>query len=209
MLTHRLFASSAASRALAPAAAALLVGLATALSACGGSQVGGSGTAGSTAAAPSAEASPATATAATPAPAPATSPAVRSVAAVDQEKIAHQIYVGDRYPTDCNWKNRAVCPVTDRLAARLTELAVPPPNGPGQVSLFCRCQNQAESWQVTTEQSAEGGVDHVTLNYGPALHVKIDLMVVNVDGKLLVDDTRCTGRGADTSLYAQTLAGCA
>jgi hypothetical protein len=33
--------------------------------------------------------------------------------------------------------------------------------------------------------------------------------VVRVGNKVLVDDTGCTGRGSDTSLYAANLVGCA
>jgi hypothetical protein len=205
MLTPKLFASSAAQRAVAPAAAVLLAVLAV-LAACGGSQGAAPGAGRSTAASPSAVASPAAETALTPAP--AGSAAAKPITAADLDRVAHQIYVGDQHPTDCNWNNRSVCPVTDRLAARLTELALPPKNGPGQVSLFCRCQNQADSWQVSSETTAGGGVAHVTLNYSPTLHVRIDLMVVDGGGRALVDDTRCTDRGADTSLYASTLAGC-
>jgi hypothetical protein len=196
MLTHYHFASSVASRAIGPLAAAVLL---VALAACGGTQ----------GAAPTGGGSPAATPVAVASPGAASTAASQQLSAAELEKVAHQVFVGERYPVDCNFQNRSTCPVTDRLDARLAELAAPPAHGPGQVSLFCRCQNSAESMRITTESTSTGGVAHVVLIYSPSLHISIDLVVVRDGGQAVVDDTRCTGRGAGTSLYARSLVGCA
>jgi hypothetical protein len=63
--------------------------------------------------------------------------------------------------------------------------------------------------QVTTEPTSTGGVAHVALIYSPSLHVRIDLVVIRLGDRALVDDTLCTGRGSGTSVYEASLAGCA
>jgi hypothetical protein len=204
MLTPKHFASFAASRAVGSLAAAALLFV---IAACGGAQGAASSGGGSAAATPAAV--PATASPATASPAAANPSISQPLSAAQLEKVAHQVFAGERYPVDCNWRDRSICPVTDRLGARLTELAAPPASGPGQVSLFCRCQNPAETMQVTTEPTSTGGVAHVALIYSPSLHVRIDLVVIRLGDRALVDDTLCTGRGSGTSVYEASLAGCA
>ena len=80
----------------------------------------------------------------------------------------------------------------------MEQLAQPPKVGPGPIALFCRCQNvPALSAQFDPQVTPTGGVAHVTLSA-----LKLDLIMVQEKGKLLVDDTQCTGRGASTSIYA-------
>ena len=88
--------------------------------------------------------------------------------------------------------------------------AVPSPNasGPGPLNPFCRCQNPASrSMNVVGEVTATGGVAHVTLY--PDVHpLRIDLVMVVQDRRLLVDDMQCTGKDASSSVYAPQLVGC-
>jgi hypothetical protein len=123
------------------------------------------------------------------------------------ERIAHQIFPGP-HPVGCNWHDRANCPVTDRLAARLDELTAPRAEGPGPSPPLCRCQNGPNSISVRTEVTASGGIAHVTLDYGAVLSSNIDLIIVVSSGRLLVDDTQCTGGGSSTSVYAAQLTDC-
>jgi hypothetical protein len=123
------------------------------------------------------------------------------------ERIAHQIFPGP-HPVGCNWHDRANCPVTDRLAARLDELTAPRAEGPGPSPPLCRCQNGPNSISVRTEVTASGGIAHVTLDYGAVLGNNIDLIIVVSGGRLLVDDTQCTGGGSSTSVYAAQLTDC-
>lgn len=55
--------------------------------------------------------------------------------------------------------------------------------------------------------TASGGIAHVTLDYGGGLSGNIDLIIVN-SGRLLADDTQCTGGGSGTSVYAAHLTDC-
>jgi len=56
---------------------------------------------------------------------------------------------------------------------------------------------------MTAETSSTGGVAHVTMG-----SIRGDLVMVDEGGTLLVDDTRCTGRGAATSIYTSPVAQC-
>jgi hypothetical protein len=123
------------------------------------------------------------------------------------ERIAHQIFPGP-HPVGCNWHDRGNCPVTDRLAVRLDELTAPRAEGPGPSPPLCRCQNGPNSISVGTEVTASGGIAHVTLDYGVGLSSNIDLIIVVSSGRLLVDDTQCTGGGSSTSVYAAQLTDC-
>jgi hypothetical protein len=123
------------------------------------------------------------------------------------ETIAHQIFPGP-HPVGCNWHDRANCPVTDRLAARLDELTAPRAEGPGPSPPLCRCQNGPNFISVRPEVTASGGIAHVTLDYGGGLNSNIDLIVVVSSGRLLVDDTQCAGGGSSTSVYAAQLTDC-
>jgi hypothetical protein len=81
------------------------------------------------------------------------------------------------------------CPVTDRLKTRLMQANL----------TLCRCQNPALSFDATAAPTQTGGVAHVIL--GDQLPVKMDLVIVQTAGKLLVDDEICTGGGPSTSIY--------
>ena len=130
------------------------------------------------------------------------------VAVADVEAVARQVYHG-QYPMGCSMNDRA-CPITRRLAARVFAVATPHPGveQPGPADPFCRCQNPgSRSMSVAGEVTAAGGVAHVTL-YPDAHPIRIDLVMLEQDGRLLVDDMRCTGGGPATSVYAATLVPC-
>jgi hypothetical protein len=84
----------------------------------------------------------------------------------------------------------SACPVTDRLKTRLTQAYL----------TLCRCQNPVPSLDVTAAPTQTGGVAHVILG-NQVQPVKMDLVIVQIAGKLLVDDEICTGGGASTSIY--------
>jgi hypothetical protein len=181
------------------AIALVLIGLA--LTGCAGQA---SPVSRATAASPVAGAPP-TPAATTPTPA-ATPPAVGTVTTADLDALARRVFPG-AHPAGCGPIDS--CPVTDRLRARVAELGRPGPNEPGPVVQFCRCQNGAEGMRVTSEVTGPGGIAHVVLVYGAGTNVALDLIVVqSPGGQLLLDDTRCTGRGPSTSIYAPTLAAC-
>jgi hypothetical protein len=139
-------------------------------------------------------------------PAATPTPAAPNVNAVDLDAMAHRIFPG-AHPAGCG--ELAACPVTDRLRARVEQLSHTPPDQPGPVAQFCRCQNGAQSMTVTSEPSGSGGVSHVVLIFGAGTNIKIDLLFVRSgDSRLLLDDTQCTGHGPSTSLYAPTMAAC-
>jgi hypothetical protein len=85
------------------------------------------------------------------------------------------------------------CPFTDRLKTRLAAARI----------TLCPCQNPASSLDVTATPTQTGGIAHLVLGYGSA-PIKLDLVIVNAGGKLLVDDELCTGGGASTSIYVRT-----
>ena len=127
--------------------------------------------------------------------------------AAEIRAVAQRIFAGE-YPSGCNPQDRAACPVTDRLAARLGELSAPRPDRPGPPSLFCRCQNAASrAMNVDATTTPTGGVARVIL-YPDQSPIRLDLIVVRQSGSLLVDDTQCTGGGPSTSIYAQELVAC-
>jgi hypothetical protein len=66
----------------------------------------------------------------------------------------------------------------------------------GTVDLWCRCQN-GRGQSITGEVNPDGGTAHVTWDTG----LKMDFLMVVQAGRLLVDDTQCTGLGPTTSLY--------
>ena len=85
--------------------------------------------------------------------------------------------------------NVSLCPYTDRLKARLTELRV----------TLTRAQNPSLTREITAEiLSPNAGVAHVRLFQG---REQLDLWVVRRGEALLVDDEICAGR-KDTSIYA-------
>jgi len=143
---------------------------------------------------------------AVPSVVPSAPPAAPSVSAADLDAMARRIFPGS-HPAGCG--ELAACPLTDRLRARVEQLSHTPPGQPGPVVQFCRCQNGASGMKVTSEVTGPGGIAHVELVYGPTFTSKIDLIIVRgPDSRLLLDDTRCTGGGASTSIYAATLAAC-
>jgi hypothetical protein len=93
----------------------------------------------------------------------------------------------------------ANCPVTPRFMARLRQN----PSASDRARPFCRCQNILPKRDITTESTTSGGVAHLDL--GNAL---IDLMMTLDDGRLLVDDTRCPGRGSETSYFIEPVPTC-
>jgi len=177
-----------------------------ALVGCAGSSGGSSAPRGATTTTTSL-ASPATpGPSAVPSVIPSAPPAPPSVTVAELDVMAHRIFPGS-HPAGCG--ELAACPITDRLRARVEQLSHTPPGQPGPVAQFCRCQNGADSMSVTSEVTGAGGIAHVELHYGSTFISKIDLIIVRApDSRLLLDDTRCTGRGASTSIYAATLAGC-
>jgi hypothetical protein len=179
--------------------AALLLAV---LAACGGSQAQGAPKANSSSGGASTAAPSAIGDAAAASPTP-----LSTASAADIERIAHQIFPGP-HPVGCNWHDRATCPVTDRLAGRLDELTAPRANGHGPSPPLCRCQNGADSVSLRPEGTASGGVAHVTLDYGGIVSDNLDLIIVVSSGRLLVDDTQCTGGGSSTSVYAAQLTDC-
>ncbi len=172
-----------------------LVGAVLLLAACGGGQAAAGPS-------PPPSSQSGSATALPPPAAPEPSPAT-PVTAADIRAVGEKVFAGP-HPSGCDWRDRATCPVTDRLAARLTEITQPPASGPGPLNPFCRCQNvPAPAAVVTGELTPTGGVAHVTLG-AP----QFDLIVVRQGTTLLVDDMRCGGRDAETSVFAPQLVLC-
>jgi hypothetical protein len=83
--------------------------------------------------------------------------------------------------------------MTDRLKAHLT----------AQRMTLCRCQNPSDTREITAESSHTGGVAHIKMG-----RIGFDLIIVNVAGKLLVDDEYCLGKGPSTSIYVTPTVGC-
>ena len=124
------------------------------------------------------------------------------------QAVAARIFAGE-HPMGCSPRDRATCPITDRLAQRFSELSQTRPDQPGPPNLFCRCQNAASrAVNVDAETSGRGGTAHVTLYPDTARPLRVDLLVVRQGAQLLVDDLRCTGKGPSTSIYAPQLVAC-
>jgi hypothetical protein len=116
-------------------------------------------------------------------------PASPAITTAEVQAVAERVFPGP-HPAGCNWRDRSTCPITGRLAARLERLSQPPKVGPGPIVLLCRCQNvPAPTAQFDPEVTPAGGVAHVTLGA-----LKLDLIMLEDNGELLVDDTQCTGR---------------
>jgi len=90
--------------------------------------------------------------------------------------------------------NLQACPYTDRLQNRLREAS----------ATLCRCQNPSVTRAMSAEVADFGGVLYVALFNGSQSYM---LTIVNQDGRLLVDDQSCLGRGAATSIHL-TVAPC-
>lgn len=90
---------------------------------------------------------------------------------------------------DCSFDGTlADCPITSRLRARLMSAGI----------TLCNCDRPSPDRAVTAEIQGSKGIGHVAL-YGGLL--KLDLSIVPVGSKLLVDDESMAGR-ANTSIYA-------
>lgn len=167
------------------------------IAACGVGQTSAPSQAGAKSAPASTSQSPA------PVNAPTTSPATEAVTAAELVAVGQHIWFGPG-GNPCYRFTIASCPVTERLIARIQEIERPPSTGPGPVNSWCRCQNAANV-TMAAEVSGAGGTTHVTFNND----IKVDFIIVEQQGRLLVDDTRCTGHGSSTSIYSTQLIGCA
>jgi len=88
------------------------------------------------------------------------------------------------------------CPITPRLATRADELVkIESVYKTGSVDIWCRCQQYIDV-KITAEVTPAGGTAHVASG-----SLKMDFIMVLQDGKLLLDDTQCTGGGPSTSIY--------
>ena len=88
------------------------------------------------------------------------------------------------------------CPITPRLATRADELVkIESGYKTGSVDIWCRCQQYFDV-KITAEVTPAGGTAHVASG-----SLKMDFIMVLQDGKLLLDDTQCTGGGPSTSIY--------
>jgi hypothetical protein len=120
----------------------------------------------------------------------------------DVTATTHRIFTGLN-GGECSWRDRTTCPITAQLAARIAELQQVPTTGPGPVAPFCRCPNAFEP-VIDPEMTGDSGIAHVTLGT-----IRVDLRMVRQDGRLLVDDTWCTGRSGTTSMMYGQFASCA
>jgi hypothetical protein len=91
------------------------------------------------------------------------------------------------------------CPFTDRMKARLQEVARSAAAGADPV---CRCQTAYRSAAVRAETIAGRPVAHVVLTSGPSSTARIDLTFVPAGGGWLADDSYCTALGPGSSIYA-------
>jgi hypothetical protein len=120
---------------------------------------------------------------------------------------AHVIAVAKQFWTgqSLNPCQLSDCPITARLAVRQAEVMREQSSYPtGGVTGWCRCQ-QYFSVTITAEVTPTGGTAHVTADNG----LRMDFIEVEQFGKLLLDDTQCTGGGPSTSVYAPQLVVCA
>ncbi|HEX9095974.1 MAG TPA: C39 family peptidase [Candidatus Dormibacteraeota bacterium] len=131
--------------------------------------------------------SPALASSATPAP---TTAVVDTAGVIATGMAAFPMVPGGTSFYDCGYDgNLAKCPITDRLLARLVS---------AQITL-CSCNQPSPDRVVTAEVKGGRGIAHVQL-YGGLL--KLDLVVLPVATRLLVDDEMLTGGGPEASIYA-------
>jgi hypothetical protein len=129
-----------------------------------------------------------------PTSSPAPSPTPGSADLVAVAKVIFPYFPQYNYYSVCGANgDLSQCPVTDRLKTRLTQSNL----------TLCRCNNPSLSLGVTATLTQTGGAAHVVLGDEP-LAAKMDLVIVQTGGKLLVDDEVCTGRDASTSIYVTT-----
>jgi hypothetical protein len=122
----------------------------------------------------------------------------RPVTEADLVGVAKQVFVSSArfygFYVACVANNQVPpCPITSRLKARLTQAKI----------TLCQCEYPAPSLEVTATPTASGGIAHVVLGYQPN-PIKMDLVIVQDSGKLLVDDELCTDGGPSTSIYVRT-----
>jgi hypothetical protein len=160
------------------------------LACCAGGAAVGTGTGTGTEAPPSPLVTPGPVARATPEP----------ISAAEVVAVAEQFW-----PTGSVSGCRQLdCPITTRLAARMTEVINEQiAHSKTGVLGWCRCQEYS-SVTITAEVTPGGGTAHVTSDTG----IKMDFIMVEQGGELLVDDTQCTGRGPSTSIYAPQLVVC-
>lgn len=125
------------------------------------------------------------------------SAAPRPVTEADLVAVAKQVFPSSRYYgfyVVCTANSQgSPCPITSRLKARLTQAKI----------TLCQCEYPAPFLEVTATLIASGGIAHVVLGYQPN-PIKMDLVIVQESGKLLVDDELCTDGGPSTSIYVRT-----
>jgi hypothetical protein len=158
---------------------------------------------GTTADSPSPTVTPNSTATPTPAatPSPVATPTQEPVSAAQIVAVAKQFWTGDMTCHDA--PTFADCPITTRLAVRMAEVIKEQSSYPTGGALdWCRCQ-QYFNVTITAEVTPGGGMAHVMS--GP---LKMDFIMVMQGGKLLVDDTQCTGGGPSTSIYAPQLVVC-
>lgn len=145
---------------------------------------------------------------ATPSAPPTVSPPAPPVSAAMIVAVADRVFLrtpasGAAYGECDSGTDFSACPITARLLGRL--LQFPLSGGAGGAAPFCRCQNFSPTLSITATPGAGGGVAHVTI-FGS---IVIDLVITLAHGTLLVDDTRCGGRDASTSIFANPVVPCA
>jgi hypothetical protein len=126
-------------------------------------------------------------------PSPTATPTPKPLTAVQVLAVAGHFWWGGS-PDSCLYVD---CPITPRLATRMAELIkIQSGYKAGGGDLWCRCQDSSPP-TVTAEVTPGGGTATVNFGWG-----KMDFLMVVQAGKLLVDDTQCTGVGPSSSIYA-------
>jgi uncharacterized protein YvpB len=127
------------------------------------------------------------ASSATPVPTPAL---LDTAGVIATGEAAFPMVPGGTSFYDCGFDgNLARCPITDRLLARLVSAEI----------TLCSCNQPSPDRTVAAELKGGLGIAHVRL-YGGLL--KLDLVILPVATRLLVDDEMLTGGGLEASIYA-------
>jgi len=127
-------------------------------------------------------------------PSPTPSQTVAAADLVAVAKLTFPLFSQFGYYAVCGMSgDTSRCPYTPRLKARLAQARM----------TLCPCPNPEFSLDVTATPSQTGGVAHVVLGSGPQA-IKVDLVIVQSGGKLLVDDELCTGGSPSTSIYVRS-----
>jgi hypothetical protein len=131
--------------------------------------------------------------AAVPAPSPEGRATVSQLMALGDQAFPYVSEVG--YYGVCGPAgDTSTCPYTERVKTRLAQTQ----------TTLCRCQNPSTTRAMSAEVTDFGGVLYVALNDGSQ---SFTLTVLNLDGRLFIDDQVCMGRGPETSIH-QTVAPC-